>query len=88
MLNQVVSETAITIDHDTGRVRVDTTSKRYQGQLEKAGFKRIQEDLGGYTSWEGSKEQVARTLFRKGPSETKRAQGRALIHHTRRKKDE
>ncbi len=72
-----MNETAITIDHETGRVRVDTTLKRYRTQLEKAGFKEITKgSLNGYSSWEGDQIQLARTLFRKGPSEARRNQGR------------
>ena len=72
-----MNETAITIDHETGRVRVDTTLKRYRSQLEKAGFKEITKaSLNGYSSWEGDQIQMARTLFRKGPSEARRKQGK------------
>ncbi len=76
-----MNETAITIDHETGRVRVDTTLKRYRHQLEKAGFKEItachKASLNGHSSWEGGQIQMARTLFRKGPSESRRKQGLA-----------
>ncbi len=80
-------ETAITVDHETGRVRVDTTLKRYKGQLQRAGFKGLVEDLGPYSSWEGTQEQIPPTLFRKGKSARRKGTSASDLAKARKVRD-
>ena len=54
-----IIETAITIDHETGRVRVDTTARRIKSKLERCEFERIKdEQLGPYFSYVGDSRQI------------------------------
>ncbi len=55
-----MKETALTIDHDTGRIRADTTSKRMRSLFIRAGLRDISKtaDLGPYWSFEGDESQI------------------------------
>ncbi len=65
-----MKETAITICHETGRVRVDTTSRKVATRLKRQGFAPYRgEPLGSYSSWVGIDGQIS---FRKPPRKTGR----------------
>ena len=59
-----IKETAITIDHDDGTIRVDTTSRKVATRLKRVGFEALGKVLGPYSSWTGVEGQI---LFRKKP---------------------
>ena len=66
MTSGPIHETAMTIDHDTRRVRVDTTSRRIRSLLVKCGLKDISKTakLGPYWSYEGTESQIRLTKRR------------------------
>lgn len=61
-------ETAITIDHDSGRIRADTTSKRMRSIFLRAGLTEITKsaELGPYWSFEGPESLIRVGRRRKG----------------------
>jgi len=62
-----IKETAITIDHETGRVRIDTTSNRVKHRLKSLGLKEItKQRLGPYSSWVGDEKNVRFAKIRSG----------------------
>ncbi len=72
-----INETAITIDHDDRRIRVDTTNRAVMSRLKKMGFKGLsEEDFGPYSSWEGVDGQVT---FRQLPRKTGKAPSQAFV---------
>ena len=72
-----MKETALTIDHDTGRVRADTTSKRMRSLFIRAGLKDISKsaNLGPYWSFEGDEAHIRIAKRHR----TGRVSGRAAI---------
>ncbi len=77
-----MKETAITIDHDSGRVRVDTTSRKVATRLKRQGFVPFRgEPLGSYSSWSGVDGQIS---FRKPPKRTGRVPSSAFKRASKR----